>query len=145
MLGNKASLFLFFFSFHDYLFKPNNLISFMKKTFLLLLILILLFALSGCNKTLDPQSVKLVSCLEEKEVKMYGAFWCGHCEDQKKLLGDTESIYVECDARGKNEQAELCIEKGIEGYPTFELGNGTFISGVHSVPELAKITGCNLD
>ena len=116
-----------------------------KRLLPFLIIVLLALFISGCSKEADPNAEKLVICLEESGVKMYGAFWCGHCEEQKKLLGNVGSVYVECDARGKNEQAELCIEKGILGYPTFELSNGSFISGIHTVSELADITGCSLD
>lgn len=111
---------------------------------LFFLFIIAILFLSACQ-TGTRASPEFVSCLEEQNVKMYGAFWCGHCADQKALLGKVDTIYIECDARGKNEQSELCIEKGIEGYPTFELGNGSFISGVHTVEELSNITGCQID
>jgi len=118
----------------------------MKNTLFLAFIFVSFLFLAGCSYAVDPNAEKLVTHMEQTGVKMYGAFWCGHCEDQKKILGETvRNIYVECDARGKKEQAELCIEKGIEGYPSFELVNGSLISGVHSVRELAEITGLSLD
>ena len=112
----------------------------MKKYFVLSFLCLMLF-LSACSNA-DPRQDALVAHMEQTGVKMYGAFWCGHCADQKDILGShVKDIYVECDARGKNEQAELCIEKDIKGYPTFELANGTMVSGVHSIDELIELTG----
>lgn len=56
--------------------------------------------LSGCAQGLDSDS--LAKCLSDKGVKMYGAFWCGHCQNQKaEFNGNLEkyNIYVECDPR----------------------------------------------
>ena len=30
----------------------------------------------------------LAQCLTAKGVKMYGAYWCSHCQNQKKAFGD---------------------------------------------------------
>ena len=114
----------------------------MNKTVIFLILLLSVVFLTGCTQEADSRADALVSHMEKTGVKMYGAFWCGHCEQQKKTLGESvKNIYIECDARGDDEQAELCIEKGIEGYPTFELSDGSFISGVHSIDELIEITG----
>jgi hypothetical protein len=53
-------------------------------------------------------------------------------------------VYVECDARGENPQAELCIEEGIQGYPTWKFGNGVVLSGGLTVEKIAEVTGCSL-
>jgi len=28
-------------------------------------------------------------CLNQKGAVMYGAYWCGHCKDQKKMFGNS--------------------------------------------------------
>src|SRR3989344_7082850 len=60
-------------------------------------------------------------CLTEKGVKMYGAYWCGHCKTQKEMLGDSWQYvnYVECSNPDGTPTAE-CTAAGIEGYPTWE-------------------------
>lgn len=83
-------------------------------------------------------------CLQNKNVKMYGAFWCGHCQNQKELFGDAiEYIYVECDPRGENAQTEECQAIGIDGYPTWRV-NGINYAGEKSLEELARLSGCEL-
>ncbi|PZV06708.1 MAG: hypothetical protein DCF32_09210 [Leptolyngbya sp.] len=73
---------------------------------------------------------------------MYGAYWCPHCADQKAMFGDAvEQVpYVECAADGDNPQPELCEQKGIQGYPTWEV-NGQLHPGVKSLDDLATLTG----
>jgi len=84
-------------------------------------------------------------CLTEKHVVMYGAYWCPHCANQKKMFGSSFRyvIYVECDSKGKGAQPELCLRKGIDGYPTWEI-NGEMISGEVPLVDLARKSGCTL-
>lgn len=94
-------------------------------------------------------------CLSDKNVKMYAAFWCGHCQNQERLFGEgsldegkrlmiDNNIYVECDPRGDNSQSDLCISKGIQGYPTWII-NGKQYPGEMSLKRLAELSGCSLD
>ena len=85
-------------------------------------------------------------CLTEKSVVMYGAYWCPHCANQKKLFGSSFKYiaYVECDAGGKNPQPELCLQKGVESYPMWEI-NGVLQSGEIPLPVLAEKSGCPLN
>jgi len=72
---------------------------------------------------------------------MYGAFWCPHCTDQKELFGEAVQAvpYVECDPDGEKAQPQLCQEKGIQGYPTWEI-DGELYTGVRSLEELATLS-----
>ena len=56
---------------------------------------------------------------------MYGAEWCSHCKNQKKLFGNSFQYvnYVDCDKNSKE-----CKEAGISGYPTWKV-NGQNYSG----------------
>ena len=47
---------------------------------------------------------------------------------------------VECAKDGKNSQTQLCIDKKIQGFPTWEI-NGKLFLGVLSLKELSKLTG----
>ena len=117
----------------------------------LIILVSVLLLLSACSSSQYPKEKTdaLATCLSEKGVKEYGAFWCPNCANQKKLFGDNFSIimntgvYVECDPRGENEQAELCIGKKIEKYPTWEFKNGEVIIGIMQLQELAAKAGCD--
>ncbi|MGG6239813.1 protein disulfide isomerase family protein [Nodosilinea sp. AN01ver1] len=73
---------------------------------------------------------------------MYGAYWCPHCADQKAMFKESaeQLPYVECAADGDNPQPELCQQKGIQGYPTWEI-DGQLYPGVRSLDELADLSG----
>lgn len=47
--------------------------------------------------------------------------------------------YVECAEDGYNSGRRLCLEKGIPGYPTWEIG-GSFYGGEMSLSELAVLS-----
>jgi thiol-disulfide isomerase/thioredoxin len=85
---------------------------------------------------------KLAKFMTEKGMILYGAYWCPHCQDQKKEFGDAIQYidYVECDAKGTEANPEECVAQGIEGYPTW-IYQGTKYSGLKSLSELAKIVG----
>src|SRR3989344_3095337 len=85
-------------------------------------------------------------CLKSSGATMYGAYWCPHCQDQKKLFGGSVKYinYVECDPRGDNANPGLCSSKGVEGYPTWEFLDGSFVSGKQTLEFLAIKSGCKL-
>lgn len=99
----------------------------------------------GCtNSVADSQSyeAQLANHLKTSGATMYGAYWCPHCAEQKELFdGASAQIpYVECDASGENPQPQLCQEKGVQGYPTWEI-NGQLYPGTRSLDELAQLSG----
>lgn len=85
---------------------------------------------------------KLAQHLRVSGAKMYGAYWCPHCQDQKKLFGTaTKQVpYIECDPRGEKPQTKLCQEKGIKGFPTWEI-SGKLYEGLRSLDDLANLAG----
>ena len=85
---------------------------------------------------------RLAQHLTVNNAKMYGAYWCPHCIDQKNKFGEAKKLipYVECDAKGENPQTALCQQKGITGFPTWEI-NGKMLSGERSLDELADASG----
>ncbi len=108
-----------------------------------------LVLIAGCGNIYDKSSMdSFANCLADKGVKEYGAFWCPNCAKQRKMFEDSyeiikeKGVYVECDARGENEQSSLCIEKGIKGYPTWEFEDGSKIQGVVQLNTLAEKAGC---
>lgn len=88
-------------------------------------------------------------CLSEKNVKMYGAYRCPHCVNNKGMFGNGGKIlvdlgiYVECDAGGDNPQPDVCSEKGVEGYPTWEINNKLY-SGEMQLNKIAELSSCTL-
>ncbi|PIS05204.1 MAG: hypothetical protein COT81_02445 [Candidatus Buchananbacteria bacterium CG10_big_fil_rev_8_21_14_0_10_42_9] len=85
-------------------------------------------------------------CLGESGTTFYGAFWCPHCQSQKSKFGRSEKKlpYVECSQPNGQGQTKVCIDAGIESYPTWEFPDGTRETGDLSLPYLAEKTGCEL-
>src|SRR5262249_11535721 len=70
----------------------------------------------------DSDAGGLASHLAEQGVKMYGASWCPHCQDQKELFGLSSSRlpYIECSPEGQGKpQAKVCHDANITSYPTW--------------------------
>lgn len=75
-------------------------------------------------------------------VKLYGAYWCPHCVDQKALFGQAASLlpYVECDGRSPEGRPAECAAAAVRVFPTWDI-NGTRYEGVLSLERLAALTG----
>lgn len=88
----------------------------------------------------------LAKCLAAKNVRMYGAYWCTHCQAQKKAFGDSWQYikYIECSLAGGKGQTQECSEAGIKGYPTWDFGKGERLSGEVSLEQLAEKSGCSI-
>ena len=84
---------------------------------------------------------QFAQCLASKNITMYGAVWCPHCQKQKAECGASFRYvpYVECPDNEK-----LCLDKGIKGYPTWIDSNGNRYEGEQSLDTLAKVTQCQL-
>lgn len=83
----------------------------------------------------------LAKHLTEIGAVFYGAYWCPHCADQKDAFGAAAKYlpYVECDPRGARNQAQLCIAKGIKGFPTWDIA-GKRLEGFVPLEELARLS-----
>ena len=89
------------------------------------------------------ESLELAKYLKNKGVIKYSAYWCPNCLHQSELFGKQaykELNVVECARDGKNSQTQLCIDKKIEGFPSWEI-NGKIILGVQTLQELSDLTG----
>lgn len=90
----------------------------------------------------------IAACLQEKEVVMYGAYWCPSCAKQKKKFGAAFQLIdeVECDPRGENPETERCVARNIQKTPTWiQEQDGQEIKrleGAHSLEELSKEFEC---
>lgn len=109
----------------------------------LVVIILAIFLFSGKDYSQEEVDI-FAKCLTEKGAVMYGAFWCPHCARTKARFGSSFRYieYVECDPRGDNEQSELCIEKEIESYDTWEFADGSRLVGEPSFQAMAEKTGC---
>ena len=89
------------------------------------------------------ESIAFAKYLNDNGVIKYSAYWCPNCLQQSELFGKQaykELNVVECARDGKNSQTQLCIEKKIKGFPSWEI-NGEIILGVQTLEELSKLTG----
>ena len=89
------------------------------------------------------ESIEFAKYLKDIGVVKYSAYWCPNCLNQSELFGKQaykELNVVECAKDGKNSQTQLCIDKKIQGFPSWEI-NGKIIVGVLTLKELSKLTG----
>jgi hypothetical protein len=117
-------------------------------TFLLVLVPVVIWAIVSTKSFAGPsQYDKFAQCLTESGAKMYGAYWCSHCQKQKKTFGSGFQYikYFECSLPGGKEQTQECQAAKIIGYPTWEFGNGEKISGEITLSDLAAKSGCSLE
>ncbi len=84
------------------------------------------------------------TCLKDKGATFYGAFWCPHCQAQKKEFGSSAKLlsYIECSTLDGKNQTQICKDKKIEGYPTWEFLDGSRLSGKIAMSKLAEKTEC---
>jgi hypothetical protein len=85
-------------------------------------------------------------CIKDSGALFYGAFWCPHCNNQKKEFGDSAYLlpYVECSQPDGKGQLDICKQSGIKGYPTWVFKDGSRQSGEVKLSDLAVRTGCSL-
>lgn len=85
-------------------------------------------------------------CLGDKGAVFYGAFWCPHCQNQKAIFGKSAKFlpYVECSTADGRSQLQLCHDKNIRAYPTWEFADGSRLSGEISIRTLSEKTGCEI-
>ncbi len=88
---------------------------------------------------------QFVTCLSDSEVLMYGAFWCGHCEEQKKLFGKSAMYlpYVECSTPDRK-QTQICKDENIQSYPVWQFKGNEKQNGFMTLDQLATKSGCAL-
>lgn len=118
----------------------------------LISIIVIVLAVIGSLVVLQKKDAEpriydtFASCLGEKGAKFFGAFWCPHCAEQKKLFGASvdKLPYVECSTPDASGQTQICIDSGIGSYPTWEFADGSRLESVQSLATLANKTGCDL-
>lgn len=85
-------------------------------------------------------------CLKDKGTIFYGAFWCPHCQNQKKMFGRSAALlpYVECSTTDGQGMLPICRDKNITGYPTWVFPDQTRESGEVALETLATRSDCSL-
>lgn len=110
---------------------------------LVALVLVFLFGFNTFFKSNTPNPVldAFAQCLASKDATMYGAYWCSHCQNQKKLFGDSFKYvpYVEC-----TQDTDKCLAAGVNAYPTWIFSDGKRHEGEMSLQELSDASGCSL-
>ncbi|MFA6463380.1 MAG: hypothetical protein WCV55_00035 [Candidatus Paceibacterota bacterium] len=98
------------------------------------------FAIASRTQT-RPGLVQFAQCLASKNITMYGAVWCPHCQRQKALFGAAFHYvpYVECPDNQK-----LCLDKEVTGYPTWITSDGFKYEGEQTLETLSELTQCQL-
>jgi len=97
-----------------------------------------------------PASEKLEALaehLEDTDARFYGASWCPHCQQQKRLFRQaSDSLpYVECSPAGRGGPTALaCSRQNISSYPTWIIGDKRY-EGVLKPKELAEYSGFEWD
>lgn len=85
-------------------------------------------------------------CIASTTTEFYGAFWCPHCQEQKREFGDAAHYlpYVECSLPDASHETPACIAKGIKNYPTWYFPDGSSSTGALPLKTLSQKTGCAL-
>jgi hypothetical protein len=103
--------------------------------------------LAAVNRTITTTSgaaeLAIANHLTAVGAKMYGAYWCSHCFNQKQLFGKEawpKVNYIECAADAPGAQTKVCDQAKIKGYPTWEI-NGRQYPGTMSMFKLARASG----
>jgi uncharacterized membrane protein/glutaredoxin len=97
----------------------------------------------AANARSDPKLAGLADYLTAVNAKFYGASWCPHCQEQKRMFGAAAERlpYVECSPEGPGKrEAPICQTMQIQGYPTWII-NGRRHEGVLSPEDLARLSG----
>jgi uncharacterized membrane protein/glutaredoxin len=92
----------------------------------------------------DPMVRALAEHLKEEGAMFYGASWCPHCQEQKRLFGASARRlpYVECSPAGPNApQAPSCSIAGVQSYPTWVINGRTYVGEVLTLARLADASG----
>jgi hypothetical protein len=110
------------------------------------LLIVGLFGYRFYSENQPGQYDEFAQCIADSGATFWGAFWCPHCAEQKKLFGSSVQYlpYHECSLPNGQGQNEDCNAAGIKGYPTWDFANGERIARVLTLQELADQTGCTL-
>ncbi|MEK7106209.1 MAG: hypothetical protein AAB895_02525 [Patescibacteria group bacterium] len=96
----------------------------MKSKFIIFTVAIILIVVGlgvFTNKAQGPGKFdEFAQALKAGGAEFYGAFWCPHCQEQKKSFGTSKKYlpYIEC-SNPDQSVTDICIDKKIESYPSW--------------------------
>lgn len=95
------------------------------------------YAVYVSTRSTPGQHDDLAKCLTAKGAVMYGTDWCSHCQDQKRLFGESFKYvtYVNCDL---HQDLPACQQ----GFPHWVFPTGPPLSGSQELTTLQERTGC---
>lgn len=96
--------------------------------------------LTGCTQEPKQNLDAFAKCLTEKGAMIYTSKTCSHCQNQKKLFGDSWQYINDVDC---NDNPIVCSQAGIQGVPNWMI-NGESLLGEQSLEILAEKTGCEI-
>jgi Thioredoxin len=129
--------------------KSTNPVNWSKRVVYVLLIVAAFGAAYYLGNRQQHKYDGFAQCLKDRGVKMYGAWWCPHCQDQKSKFGAASfklAPYVECGVQGDTSaRTQVCKDEGIQHYPTWQFPpTGERVERVFELEELSDKTGCPL-
>jgi uncharacterized membrane protein len=89
----------------------------------------------------DPAIRALAEHLVDQGALFYGASWCNHCQEQKRIFGASAARlpYIECSPGGPNAaQLRRCSAAGVRSYPTWVINGQSYVGVVMSLAQLAS-------
>ncbi len=126
--------------------KKSNTPYYIVSFIVIVIVAIFLFS----NKETEPGKYdEFAQCIVESGAKLYSAWWCPHCSEQKKAFGtsfdilDEGGVHVECSPGGIRYFSEFCKSQGVSGTPTWEFPDGTKQSGKLPLEVIAQKTNCS--
>lgn len=122
-----------------------------KTKFILFIAIVVVVVFSfGLYFGMSPQKPSklddFAKCINNSGAKFYNAFWCSHCQNQKKMFGSSAKYLpsIECSNPDGQSQVESCKEAGIDAYPTWEFAGGERVTGELQLATLSEKTQCVL-
>jgi len=114
-------------------------------TFVIVALMVFLTTVEKKGAVSEDDLASLATCLTDSGAKFYGAFWCGHCQSQKRAFGDAASLlpYIECSTEDGSGQLPICEAAGITSYPSWEFADGSLLLGEISLSQLAEKAECD--
>lgn len=113
--------------------KKQSLITLIIIFFVVILAIAVIY-LKNNHPEVDPDVAK---CIGSKSV-LYTKLGCTHCETQERMFRDSYKYLTVVDCWYDR---ELCIEKSIQGTPTWIIDGKQYI-GVQDIETLKRVTGC---
>ena len=117
------------------------------------IVALLIIAIAGAfyylNRRSEHKHDAFAKCLKDRGLKMYGAWWCPHCQEQKEKFAASFEYapYVECGIKGDiHGQSQVCKDENVKHYPTWQFPpTGERVERVFSLQELSDRSGCPLE